>query len=395
MKDVLEYVKRIGVGAIVLFLVLMMGVTFSRQPLDQILSILTGGTQYGSFDGEEVTQEEYGRTLQSCRDRFAQFGQVPDFFLNGCLQNGLQELYVLPKIASRMGVDVTSAEMEKKLVEAAREIAAQDSSTFEDDRMSVRDAYTRLVGMAPVSFRRRATSAQNAQQTIMSVNASPSLVEAATLARETKINLRIIRFTQTSLLGRFDDRVQVSEQDLQKEYDAWKKEDPSIPPLDKNKGQVMDRVRTKKKQDLLASAKEHLARLKPEEGLGAVSEATGIAAQTAPPVALEALSQVTVPGGPAANLASGDFFSDLAKYKPGERRFYGPYQDGEATIYLEIQGIQKVPMSAKDAESMKQEVAARVREQFYRYLVRTESERGDFRFHKIEDQAQQAPPQGQ
>ncbi|MBI41193.1 MAG: hypothetical protein CMF59_16480 [Leptospiraceae bacterium] len=394
MKNIIDYVKRLGAGIIVIFLVLMMGVTFSSQPMDEILAIFAGQTKFGSFDGEDITEENYGFAYNACKQRFAQFGDVPNIFLNGCLESTLQELYVLPKIAGRLGLDVSDEEIEQDLVELARQAYQTQEVLVESDRQSVQDFYRDIVRQGSVKLRSREASARRVSTAILAMESSPALIEAAARARATSVSFRMVRYTQTTLLAGFDDQVQISDDEVTAEYQNWKKEKPDLEPLDKVKGQVLDRVRTGKKQAMLAKAKEELSKLKPEDGLNSVSDITGINPRALQNIPLEALSQIRADEGKPANLATGEFFRDLTRYEPGARRYYGPYQDGEATVYVEITNLNSGAVSDAEKEKVLNETGARARQEVYRYMIRTEAQRGKFNFRELAtDDERQVPVQ--
>ncbi|HBS06342.1 MAG TPA: hypothetical protein DEA96_15345 [Leptospiraceae bacterium] len=392
MKSIIDYVKRLGAGIIVIFLVLMMGVTFSSQPMDEILAIFAGQTKFGSFDGEDISEENYGFAYNACKQRFAQFGEVPDIFLNGCLESTLQELYVLPKIARRLGLDASEEEIERDLVELARQAYQSQEVLVEADRQTVQDFYRDIVQQASVKLRSREASARRVSTAILAMESSPALIEAATRSRATTVSFRMVRYTQTSLLAGFDDQVQISDEELKSEYESWKKEKPDLEPLDKVKGQVLDRVRTGKKQAMLAKSKEQLSKLKPEDGLNSVSDITGITPRTFQNLPLEALSQVRVDDGKPANLATGDFFRDLTSYERGKNRYYGPYQDGEATVYVEIVNLNSGAVTEAEKEKVLNETGARARQEVYRYMIRTEAQRGDFNFRELASENERQIP---
>ncbi|MCB1169764.1 MAG: hypothetical protein KDK25_05490 [Leptospiraceae bacterium] len=388
MKDILETAKRLGAGIIVLSLVVMMGLTFSSQPMDEILAILGGQTRYGSFDGEDISAESYGYAYGACEERFSQFGKLPAVFLNSCLENTLQELYVLPSIARRLGLEVPPEQVERELVEIAQAEFQRQEVLLEADRRQVEDFYQELVRQGSVKLRSRETSARRLSAAILSADPSPEFIDAAARARASTVSLRMIRFTQTGLLANFDNQVSVSDEELKSEYETWKKEKPDLEPLDKIKGQVMDRVRTKKKQSMLASAKESLGKLKPEDGLQAVTSITGVPAVVSNGVPLEGLSRVQA-GGQGVNLASGDFFRDLTAYEPGKKRYFGPYQDGEATVYVEILSVNPRKLNAQEEETLRNEASSRLKQEIYRYLIRTEALRGNFEYRELPEENQQ------
>ena len=273
----------------------------------------------------------------------------------------------------------------------ARQAHQTQEVLVEADRRTVQDFYREIVQMGSVQLRSREASARKVSSAILSMDYSPSLIDSAAQARATTISFRMVRYTQTGLLANFDEQVQISDEDLEAEYANWKKEKADLEPLDKVKGQVLDRVRTSKKRTMLAQAKEKLGKLKPEDGLQTVADITGINPRVMQNVPLEALSQVRVGDGKPANLATGEFFRDITTYQPG-KRFYGPYQDGEATVYVEITNINTGAVTAAEKERTQQEIGARVQQEVYRYMIRTEARRGNFEFKELAAENEQQIP---
>lgn len=349
MKAVLQFLKQAGATVIVLFLVAMMAVTFSSQPIDEILTVLTGGSKIGSFDGQEISDESYAYADDACRNQFRQFPNIPDMFLAQCIESRLKELYVLPSIAEKMGKNVTKEQVEQQLIEQAKlEYEQQALTTLEEDRLSLKQLYQQQVRMLPLSLRVRLASAQQAADTLYSDFTVPdSYADSLMKAESVALNLALIRYSEVDLLSKIDDRV-----------------DPLL----------TGKERTEAKQKMLSEIKDNLGKLKGDQlTTDKVSNQTGIKPVQLNNVRLASLSAVQLPGGTTANLASADFLLSI-----DGAGTYGPFQDGQNTFYIEIKGIQKLPAAAEKEQSQ-QKYSLDILRSFSEYIVNQEAKRGDFK----------------
>ena len=59
MNSAFGWMKRIGAIFVIIVLILMMGLIFSSQPIDEIIQVFSGGTNIGEFDGEQIPARYY------------------------------------------------------------------------------------------------------------------------------------------------------------------------------------------------------------------------------------------------------------------------------------------------------------------------------------------------
>lgn len=349
MKAALNFLKQLGATIIVLFLVAMMALTFSSQPLDEILTVLSGGSRVGSFNGEQMSDDAYAYADNICRDQFRQFPNIPDMFLAQCIEGRLKELYILPAIAENLGRKASKEEIEMQLVEQAKaEFSRQAINTLEEDRLSLKQIYQRQVQMVPVDLRVRLASAQQAANTLYSdIKLPEDYTNAMLLAETTLLNMNLIRYSEVDLLSKIDGQV-----------------DPLL----------TGKERTEAKQKMLSERKSALGKLKGDSlSLNAVQEITGIRPVVVNGLPVAGLSAAQLPGGITADLAAADFLLELSG--PGT---YGPYQDGQNTFYVEISSVNR-RQAQVTPEQAEQKYSLDILRSFSEYIINQEAERGDFK----------------
>ena len=348
VKAALSFLKKAGATLIVVFLVGMMALTFSSQPMDEIMAILTGGSRYGEFNGEDISQRNYAFADRQCRDRFRDIPEIPAFFLGQCIEGQIQGLYVLPSLAERMGLEATEEEVEKTLVENAKFAFDQQAmNTLPEDRLSLQELYRQQLQMMPLDLRLRIESATRAESILYGdVHIPVQLTGSLAKPNTVQLDLTILRYSEVDLLRLIDAQVDQS---------------------------LAGKERTEAKQTKLGELKQQLGTLKPEErSIDEISRLTGttplrIAGQT-----LNGLSATRLPDGTATNLADADFILSLAKDRSA---LHGPYQDGQYTFYVQVNNIRTGGNVIEDAQKYQSDIMRA----FSQYILKQESVRGDFR----------------
>src|SRR5262245_15595421 len=119
-------IKRIGAGLIIAILAGMMILTLGRVPPTQLLEQITG--RMGSFDGEEITPAMQFMAQENCKRNMGGMGEIPEFILNNCVSNQLKQIYILPKIASRLGALVSEESQQEDLLKQSQQIFEQQKN---------------------------------------------------------------------------------------------------------------------------------------------------------------------------------------------------------------------------------------------------------------------------
>ncbi|MBL8021511.1 MAG: hypothetical protein JNM27_17710 [Leptospirales bacterium] len=373
-------IKRIGAGLIIAILAGMLILTFGRVPPSQLAELITG--RMGSFDGEEITPAMYGMAEENCKRNMGGLGEIPPFILNNCVSNQLKQIYILPKIASRLGALVSEESQQEDLLKQSQQIFEQQKNAAADDRLTTREIYNRQLLNFPMDLRVRMRAAQNAGEIITNVGDSLPEAKAQALSESITMNLRILRFTNTDLQGKtgnFD----VTEEEIKAKHEKEQSifEPPQRKSYESQRDFVKNRLITEKKQTAVSGLKQQLSALGADFKIEDLERITGRNA-VAKGAKLQELKNLTLPSGEIVHLDKPEFL--LALSGKGTHKV-GPIQDGEATIYVEISGITAPPtadLAAAKAEKLLEEQKNSTGRAFYELIVKTEGQRGNFRIRQ-------------
>ena len=413
MKNWWEDLKKIGAGITIVLLALMMTLMFSGQSTDEIAGVLVGRGGAGGFDGQTIPLATYGEVDARCRDRIRQImggGQAPDYFVRNCVNGSLKELYVLPKIAGAVGLDVPASEIQRQVAEQAQaQFAAQGAQVHPDDRLSVKEIYNRLIQQSSIDMQRRGAVADRVRRTLGGSFPLPdSLSFSEDMSRDISIRLRLVRYTAEELLENTDTKIEVSEEEIRL---AFEKEQAGVSDekrknFETEKKFVKNRLIQERKQVELSKVKESLGKLTKDVGLEDVAGLTGAKIRTPGRVSLSELQRVDVrDGGGPLNLAIPGFMLDLGK--KGDVILSGPHQIGSSTVYVEVSDF-RVPekYARSEVESAKEKLeraadrsaardtgadqASQLNAALFQYLVDQTAERGRFEVY-VPGQSQGQP----
>ncbi|MCE9597499.1 MAG: hypothetical protein K8S54_05985 [Spirochaetia bacterium] len=370
-------IKRIGAGLIIAILAGMLILTFGRVPPSQLAEMISG--RMGSFDGEEITPAMYVMAQENCKRNMGGMGEIPEFILTNCVTNQLKQLYILPKIATRLGALVSEESQQVDLLKQSEQIFQQQKDASADDRLTVREIYNRQLLNYPMDLRIRMRAAQNAGEIITNVGDSLPEARAQAAAESITMSLRILRFTNTDLQGKtgnFD----VTEEEVKAKHEKEQSifEPPQRKSYESQREFVKNRLITEKKQTAVSGLKQQLSALGADFKIEDLERITGRNA-IAKSAKLQELKGLTLPTGEIVHLDKPEFL--LALSGKGVHKV-GPIQDGEATIYVEISGIQAgavADLPPAKAEKMVEEQKNAAGRSYYELIVKTEGKRGNFR----------------
>ncbi len=402
MKHWWEDLKKIGAGLTIVLLAIMMTLMFSGQPIDEITSLLAGRGGAAGFDGQSIPLSTYGEIDGRCRDRIRSMlgGEAPDYFVRQCVTGTMKELYVLPKIGTELGLEVSEDRIQEQMVEMARaQYLAQGETVHADDRLSMQEIYNRLVAQNSVEMQKRGEMADRVRKSLSEDFPRPvALARSGELTGEIKLRLRLVRYTGGDLLEKVGGNVEIPDDEIRL---AFEKEQQNVPE-DKRKNYenerkfVKNRLLQDRKQTELSDIKKRLGELKGESGLEEVAKITGVRIQSVGEVALSDLTQVSPGDGSSKlNLAIPGFLLDLGK--KGDVIFSGPHQVGESTVYAEVTGIrvpekfaqtaaretarEKLEAAVDRSAGRRGEEAGQIGPTLFQYMVDQTSERGRFEIY--------------
>jgi len=385
MGESLEWVKRIGAGLIIVVLAGMLILTFGRVSPSQLADLMSG--RVGSFNGDEISQNLYFMAEENCKQNMAAYGQIPPYILHNCVSTTLKQLYVLPLVASRLGLRVSEESQQTEMMKYAQQMFESQKGVTPDDRLTVREIYNRQLLNNPLDVQIRRREAQNGYEAVSAVGDNKGEARAVAAAEQVSVSLRLVRFTIPDLQNKVGD-VKVPEEDIKARFD---KEQSVFQPAQRKSYEsehelVKARIIGEKKMEAVSGLKQQLSGLGKDFKLEDVERITGRNAATQN-LRLSELKEVKLPTGEVVHLDSAEILLALAGK---ENKKIGPIQDGEATLYLEILNVQAPPVIAdsdKRVEKLIEERHNETSRAYFDMIIKQEARRG--KFHLKTDAAQQ------
>lgn len=375
-----DTVKKVGSGFVVVLLAVMMIVTLGRWSLADVLEGFFGA-RYGSFDHEDMDARYYFQEEERCRQTYAMFGEGK---VHDCLVKQLRSLYVLPRIAQRLGLTTSKEAVQADLMQQILEAERAGINLSEDDRLTPREQYNRMLQQFPMDLRVREKAINGLVGAFSGMTEAENAIAAHTNIENDTLQVRLVRFTALDLQNQTA-AFNVTEQEIKERHEKEQSifEPSARKTLESQRDFVKNRLVQEKKQAAVAEVKKQLAALGQGFKLSDVERITGRQA-IGKAVKLAELGNVALPNGEYAKLDSPELILALAGKPPA---IVGPIQDGEGTIYVEIQSV--TPSTAKPSEEKTEQISQWSSMSFLDLAVRREAQRGNF---KVRQGAKEAAP---
>ncbi|MDH5656052.1 MAG: hypothetical protein OEZ34_09105 [Spirochaetia bacterium] len=374
--DSIELIKKAGAGLIIVILSVMMLITFSSQPVDEILSIIAGQGKFGTFHGKEIQPDIYYWAKDYCKRTYEKYGNIPEQFINNCAVEQLKQLYTLSSMGNKMGVGSSRKTIEKRLIEDIKGIQSMQNQYLDpDDRLSVEEIYRRELIQTPILTRQMVASAGLSANILSSPVFVPStLTESKAAADHIKMNFLIVHYSTAELLQKLGKEVTVSEAEIKAEFERREKlkQGKNLSTFNSQRNLIMEDLKTSKKQKLLGDIKKELSDMK-QPDLAKISMLARTKINSLPGVSLTDLQSVRTPAGPV-NLAREEILSN-----PVTGGVYGPFQDGEITVYAELKEIIHLPQkNGQNSDLIEKNMASATGRNLLNFLIENEAKTGKF-----------------
>lgn len=385
MKNIWNLLTKIGAGLIVILLVIMLAITFSSQPIDEIISLISGSSKAGSYNNEPILIKDYMFIYNECENQFQRYGltEIPPFLLQNCIFENIQSLYVKPVIADDLGLNVSRESIEKQIADYVQQIyQIQKNSKLEDDVIPIEELYQRELSSLPISKRIAFIKANMVDQFLLRPipisNDDWNILQS--IAKDSiELNLELIAFTNQDLLDQI--QVNVSEEEIQKKYEEDKlsninKENKSseYPSYQERYKFIKESLQNEKKRAILSNVKEQLSKInqKPNITLKEIEDLVKIKAVNKT-INLKELDSLVV-GNKKINLLQNEFLKSILT---NNQNIVGPIQDKENTIYVRLINI-KLKENNKEIQVKKESVEERLAFVFYNHILEQYRKRGNF-----------------
>lgn len=409
MKDIGELFKKAGAWILITLLAVIMAITFEYTQFHEALDMLRGRDRIGSFNGESISQPIYARFYQECDDQANRVrSQMRDFlreqpdamrsFFNRdvCIERMVKDYLTLNSIGERLGLVYSASYLEKEAIEEARMQARSQESLLPEDRMTLSEIYRRSLQNFPMDARRVLQQADRAGRALFGspVFVSQPEIESALISREVRLDLEAVRFSNGQLLEQYKKEIVVSEEQIKQEYEAEQAKLPAEQkrPYADEKRFVENRLKNRLAQERVNKLRAELGKLRSGFTLADVAAITGAAPLRADRTAVSDLGQVRAAGGASFSLLVPAFLKDLAARPAGG--VFGPYQDGEFTVYVAVNAVTPTAverLKAEDIARVRAETGRTLTEEAATFILREESLRGEF---QLNARVEEPLPQG-
>jgi hypothetical protein len=385
MNNIWNLLKKIGASLIVILLVIMLAITFSSQPIDEIVSLISGSSKAGSYNNEPILIKDYMFIYNECENQFQKYGltEIPPFLLQNCIFENIQSLYVKPVIADDLGLNVSKESIEKQIADYVQQIyQIQKNSKLEDDVIPIEELYQKELSSLPISKRIAFIKANMVDQFLLRPipisNDDWNILQS--IAKDSiELNLELIAFTNQDLLDQI--QVNVSEEEIQKKYEEDKlsninKENKTseYPSYQERYKFIKESLQNEKKRAILSNVKEQLSKInqKPNITLKEIEDLVKIKAINKT-INLNELDSLVV-GNKKINLLQNEFLKSILT---NNQNIVGPIQDKENTIYVRLMNI-KLKENNKEIQVKKESVEERLAFVFYNHILEQYRKRGNF-----------------
>ncbi len=336
MGKTFNYIKKIGATLVILVLMLMMGLIFSSQPIDEVIGIVSGQNRAGEFEGKEISSRQYAHFYNYCRQLSAnQAENYRDYLTNQCLTTQLRQAFILPRIGSRMGLDISEESVEQKILENVRWEHDRQQEENEEDRYSLGELYRRTIAGYPIALRRRALLAEMVRTTLeQSVNLPEEFSASLEYSKQVKMTLRSLHYNNPKLRELIKPNINIAEEQVRAAYDKEEKakEEKKRLPYAKRRKFVLDRLKEQEVNKEIQAMREQLKALKDDFTLEQVADITGIPIQSKQ-LTLKELANTSLEKA-RFNLMSAKILPELKTEKA-----FGPVEEGGFTLYAQFSDL--------------------------------------------------------
>ncbi len=220
MGNFFTIAKRLGAIFIVIVLILMMGLIFSSQPLDEITQTLTGNLSAGEFYGKDISLKDYAFYEEGCRSWITEKKLTNSgFFLEHCISTRMRQSYSLLYVGNRLGLENSEDAIKQSVWEQAKEEYTLQQSVSPDDSLSVNEIYRFSLSRFPLRLRLQQSTVRTSYEILNSP--FPKVKEQAKWEKATKattLQLRIVYYDDRSLTEMLKKNITVSENEVMKRF---------------------------------------------------------------------------------------------------------------------------------------------------------------------------------
>ncbi len=359
---------RFVVGLFLFLLVGMLVITFLPGDAEQsFLGAITGesSTKAGSIGGKTIPVDYFNAARRDCYYNYQRYGREVagnSELILSCAFSTVKELYVARDIAEAVGFHVSEISIKRQLSEQARQAhkeAKNQAGYGEEDSRTVEEIYQQILVSVPMHYRVDYATGFSLFPVFIDqpLNPSPKELELKKEATQTKVSFRVLSFTEVDLLNQLENKIQVTEDELKKEFEKESKEskDKTIT-LESRRIVLTSKIKFDKKRAELEIWKKNLAsKISQENALEAISKEVGSAIESIPFSFLKDLNSLKSSSNKEYRLGTDTkFWEELARDPFGKKRVAGPFADGDKLVYVEFGDLifeSSLPIKKEETDS--------------------------------------------
>lgn len=347
------------IGGLFLFiLVAMLAITFLPGDAERTLfQALSGENSLnaGKIGGESIPLDYFQAARRECYFRYKEY--VPSMAndpstLDSCAYQTIRSLKVSSIIADKVGYSISANGIKEELSKQAREIHKQSNTSAgyaPDEVKSADEIYKSLLSSVPLNYRMDSVKAYGLFPNFLNsdIKKTDDEIIKSEEAANTKVAIKLLAFSDEGLLNELDKKVQISEEELKKEYDNELKNGKlpkdakgNVEDYKTRKSFLTNKLKVELKQKKLSELKSAVLGLKNSSKPGVLNE---IAAMTGTKIdeirnlSLSSIANFSTPSGKSYKFGTNAvFLKDLTENSDKPGKVGGPYSDSGQTVYVEF-----------------------------------------------------------
>lgn len=356
-----QKVYRIFAGLFIAILVTMLIFTLIPGDAEQnLLRMITGQDQMsaGKVGDESIPLDYFKAARLDCyymyKQRFPTAADDPSM-LENCAFNQIKSLKVDKVLGNAAGYHVSDISIKEEISVEARRIHSQSGTSAgysADEVRSVDDIYRSILLAVPMHYRQDSAVSMELYERFLYTDTKESEEEQKVRSEleNVKLSLSYIAFSDDDLSKLIGEIPQITDAEIQKEYDA-SIANKTIPmgtdgkpqPLETRKALIFNKLQSEAKEKKLSEIKGKILSAKGAENgnLGALATMAGVKVADLNKIALSTIgpqpkdSKTELP----KFLSTSAFLKDITNQAFGKGKVGGPYTDKEKTFYVEFKDL--------------------------------------------------------
>jgi hypothetical protein len=374
MLDDLDEEKSLGdkiIRAVVFLfltvLVSMLIITLLPGDAEQsFFKFITGQDNYsaGKIGDSNIPIDYYQAARKDCYYRYKTYSpdMANDEEITKCAYETVKFLKINRVLSESVGYSISEQKAKEEIYLQAKDAHQQSSvgaGYSDDEKVSLEDIYKNILRATPMPYRLDYMIAMNTDRFLLSnVKETESEKSIKNQSNNARISINYIVFTDLDIIGKVDDNLPISEEEINKVYKesvdsgSLKSIDGKIPTIEERRDLIVNTLRSEKKQNILLEIKSKMQSIKDQKGqLKEISELSGQKINEINNLSLANISDMIEQNKNINFMQTKAFLKDLGDVPFGVGKIGGPYPDGNKIVYVEFKDLKFENSNNKNDES--------------------------------------------